>query len=487
MSPLPASRVLVVVFDGLRPEMATPARMPALAAFLEGARRFPEASSIVPSLTRACATAIGTGMPPAVTGIVQNAFPDPAARPGRFLETASVDDMRRAAAHHGPAFAAVPRLADSLAAAGRRFALVHSGSPGGAWLLDPRARANGSFVLSLAGREASETPEAWDRVTDRLGPPPAAPKTALVDYAARAMAEVVLPGLLPDVALLWLTEPDWSFHYNGLDTEETRAAMRAADDAFARVLDAASRLPGAGEMAVIAMSDHGHVGTTDRLDLVAELAGLGFDAALDRMGPDLSVAAGTMCWLWPARPDAPRLGRLVAALQERPWCGSLLAAGGNGVEGPFPGTFDLALVNADHPRSAPLLLGLRGGDGPDPAALPGHSLIVGKDFPRGGGMHGGLHRREMANLVALRHRGVRPGEDPAPVGLIDIAPTVLDLLGVAPLAPMAGQPLGAPPRVPRVLEVGAGTYRQRIALAGEGRGTIIRDGGRVDHEGRALS
>jgi hypothetical protein len=477
-----ASRVLIVLFDGLRPDLVTPERMPALSAFLGDSRRFTEASSVFPSLTRVCATTIGTGVPPAVSGIIQNAFPDPAAREGRFLDTASVEDMRRATALHGPGFVAVPRFADSLAAAGRRFALVHSGSPGGAYLLDPRAAANGSFVMSLAGREASETPEAWDRVVERIGAPPTgqADKLGLLDYAGRAMADVVLPELRPDEALLWLTEPDWSFHYSGMDTEATRIATRAADDAFARVLEAAERLPEAERMAVIAMSDHGHVGTDEVFDLVSELAALGFDASLDRMGADLSIAAGTMCWLWPGQSDQARLERLVAALREQPWCGALLAGGGNGVEGPFPGTFDLALVNADHARSAPLLVGMRGGDGPDPFGLPGCSPIVGKNFPRGGGMHGGVHRREMANLIALRMAGVSAGEDAAPVGLVDIAPTLLSLLGVEPVAPVAGRSVlsDGPTRARRVLETGAGGYAQRLVLAGEGRGSLVREGGR---------
>jgi len=389
--------------------------------------------------------------------------------------------MRRGTAMHGPGFVATPRFADSLATANRSFALVHSGSAGGAYLLDPRAKANGSFILSLSGRDATETPEAWDRVVARLGPPPAgAPdKIPLVEYAARAMAEVVLPELQPDVALLWLTEPDWSFHYRGMDAPETREAIRAADQAFGGVLEAALRLPEAERMAVIAMSDHGHVGTTERCDLVAELASLDVAAVLDRPGADVSVAAGTMCWLWPREPDAGRLGRLAAALQERPWCGALLAAGGDGVEGPFPGTFDLALVNADHARAAPLLLQMRGGPENDPYGLPGWSPIVGKDFPPGGGMHGGLHRREMGNLMALSVPGVPPGDDASPVGLVDVTPTLLSLLRVAPLAPLPGQPLWAAPREARVLTTGRGDYRQYLAVAGEGRGSIVRDGGRL--------
>ncbi|MFC7739605.1 alkaline phosphatase family protein, partial [Roseomonas sp. GCM10028921] len=58
---LTANSALIVVFDGLRPDLVTPERMPALSAFLTDTRRYPEASSVFPSLTRVCATTIGTG------------------------------------------------------------------------------------------------------------------------------------------------------------------------------------------------------------------------------------------------------------------------------------------------------------------------------------------------------------------------------------------------------------------------------------------
>ena len=473
-----------MLFDGLRPDVVTPERMPALHRFLGSARRFTGASSVFPSITRVCATAIGTGAPPAVNGIIHNGFPDPAAREGRFLDTALADDMRRAAAYHGPSFIAAPRFADALAQAGRRFALVHSGSSGGAYLLDPRAHRNRSAVFSVLGRDQTETPDTWDLVVGRLGPPPEAPadKIPFLRYAGRAMAEVLIPELQPDVAFLWLTEPDWSFHDRGMDTPATKEAMRVADEAFAQTLNAISRLPGGDDTAVITMSDHGHVGTTESFDLVAALRDLGFEATLDRPGPDLSVAAGTLCWLWPATRDEARLARLAAALQEMPWCGMLLSSGGNGVEGRFPGTFDLALVNADHSRSAPLLVGMRGGPGPDLFGLPGSSPLVGKDLARGGGMHGGLHRREMANLIALSRPGLTPGEDESPVGLIDVGPTILGLLGVAAPASMAGRDItdaALPPRTSRTVEAGHNSYRQRLTLAGEGRSAILRDGERI--------
>lgn len=472
-------RIVMVVFDGLRPDVVTPDRMPALSAFLGEARRFTRASSVFPSITRVCASSIGTGAPPAVHGIVQNAFPDRAVRSDRLVDTANPDDLRDAVAVHGPGFVATPRFADALAAAGKRLAIVHTGSAGGAFLLDPRARTNGSWVFSVHGRAATETPTAWDSALARLGAPPvkSLPQAGMMDYGARVLTEVAFPEAQPDVAVLWLNEPDTSFHYLGLDGPGTRAALAASDAAFARVLDAVRAAPdGGARTAVIAASDHGHIAVTERLPLAEHLAELGFGAALDALHDDLTIYPGTACCFWQREPDPARLSRLADAVREQPWCGPLFTATGNGVEGTAPGTFDLALLGAAHPRAPALVAQLRSSEAPDPYGLPGVSLIAGKDLPLGGGMHGGLNRAELANLIALRLPGETRGEtEDRPVSLIDLAPTILGLLGLPPLPSMAGQDMLASSahRAERRLETGAGAYRQALHLFGEGPGAVL--------------
>lgn len=55
-----ASKVVVVIFDGLRPDMVTPDRMPNLHAYATQNLWFSEARSVFPSMTRVATTSIAT-------------------------------------------------------------------------------------------------------------------------------------------------------------------------------------------------------------------------------------------------------------------------------------------------------------------------------------------------------------------------------------------------------------------------------------------
>ncbi len=57
-------------------------------------------------------------------------------------------------------------------------------------------------------------------------------------------------------------------------------------------------------------------------------------------------------------------------------------------------------------------------------------------------MHGGLHPHEMANVLIVGGAGARAGRcSPLPAGTVDVAPTILTLLGVDGADAMAGRVL----------------------------------------------
>jgi arylsulfatase A-like enzyme len=103
----------------------------------------------------------------------------------------------------------------------------------------------------------------------------------------------------------------------------------------------------------------------------------------------------------------------------------------------------LALLGSAHARSADLVATFAGSEGPDEWGLPGTAPFDALDVPEGGGMHGGLHRAELATVLVMQGGAFRRGavaEEPA--DLTDIVPTILHMLGLG-TADMEGRPLQA--------------------------------------------
>jgi hypothetical protein len=157
--PRAIERVVIVVFDGLRPDLVRPDTMPHLHRFGERGASFVEARSVFPSVTRVCSSAIATGAPPAVYGIVGNAFWHSKVAQDRPLDLATIEGFQSFARAGEPALTA-PTFADVLATAGRRLAIVHGhgGTPGGH--LRPRASCRRESALGLVGAWAGGEPHA---------------------------------------------------------------------------------------------------------------------------------------------------------------------------------------------------------------------------------------------------------------------------------------------------------------------------------------
>lgn len=119
---------------------------------------------------------------------------------------------------------------------------------------------------------------------------------------------------------------------------------------------------------------------------------------------------------------------MVPFLSAQPWAGPILACdpAALGVSGLVP----LALLEAAGPRAPELTLTFAGAEGPDAFGLPGTAPFDADDVAGGGGMHGGLHRRERATLLLMRGAFRRGAVVRDAVDLTDIAPTLLHLLGL---------------------------------------------------------
>jgi phosphonoacetate hydrolase len=463
-------RVVIVVFDGLRPDLVGPDTTPNLHRFCEQGASFTEARSVFPSMTRVCSSSIATGAPPAVHGIVGNAFFWPEGAADRLLDLDKIENFRRFAQAGVPALTA-PTFADMLGASGKRLAIAHGGSTGATFALAPHAAGNGHWVYNTRGPEATVTPEAGHAMRARFGPDPAreVPLFDVVDRVADVFVEHVLARLEPDVALAWFPEPDTSFHFVGLGAPETLAVLARCDAQLGRILDALESRGWLERTAVMVLSDHGQITVTQQVPLFEQLLRAGFATAADvAEDPVLLGVGGSAGELRVRSRDMRIRDRVVAWLQEQPCIGHLFTRDVNGIEGEASGTLSLRLVGMDHARAPDIAFSLLSSTEPDAYGLPGTGLFK-SGVPVGGGLHGGLNPYEMATVLMLGGPGVVAGQQiAAPAGLIDIAPTVLALLGLEIPPTMVGQPLaaafGAPPLPWRevVAQASRGSYRQEV-------------------------
>ena len=414
-------RFVIIVLDGLRPDLVTPARMPALSALMARGARFAEARSVFPSETRVATPSLVTGCRPAAHGMVANTVFDATLAPGRLLRTKDAGDFRILSAGAESPLQR-PTMGERLAASGRSFAVVSAGTPGQTLVAHPAATRLGQFRWNAADLD---TPDA--RAAEaRLGPvPPAAvPNLARTRHAVRVLTEYVLPELHPDIALFWSPEPDISFHHRGLDHADTRLAIAEADACVATIVAWRDAQPDAAEIGLVVLSDHGHVTGNRQIDLAAHMARDGLPAAAG--GTAITVAPAGAPGIWLA--DPAMAGQVVEWLGRQDWAGPVLARD----PAILPGRVArLALLDAAHPRSADLVLLFAGDEAPDHFGLPGRAAYDAPDVPEGGGMHGGLHRRELATVLAFEGGPFRAGAVVhAMADLTDVAPTLLHLLGL---------------------------------------------------------
>jgi phosphonoacetate hydrolase len=425
----------MVALDGLRPDMVDAALTPHLAALAAAGTRFARARSVFPSETRVATPSLITGCRPGGHGMVANTLFDATVAPDRLLRTKLVEDvLAMAAGAESPLQR--PSLAERMAPHRLRFALVSAGTAGAARLLHPAAERLDAFRWNVEDIEGA----AAEEVRGALGATPeaAVPNIPRVEFAGRVLLDHVLPRHRPDVALLWLSEPDVSFHWGGLRAEHTLRALRAADAVLGRILAWRDAQPDAADIAIIVLSDHGHVTGRGKRCLRTELQQAGFRAGTG-MSPDVDVvvapAAAPGLWLR----DASLAPQITDFLASQAWAGPLLARDPTIL--PAGRAVPLALLGSGHARSADLVATFAGDEGPDAWGMPGTAPFDAPDVPEGGGMHGGLHRAELATVLVMQGGPFRRGAVAAEAAdLTDIAPTVLHLLGIGTEG-MEGRPL----------------------------------------------
>ena len=414
---------VIVICDSLRADLITPRDAPFLTEFGQRSARFANHRSVFPSTTRTSAASIATGCLPARHGLLGNTM---AIDEGDGLVCLSVgkpdfrDRLHRATGRtlHRPT------LAERVSSARETAIAISNVSPGAAYFLDPDGfgwvyNPAGSFG---PGRRPLPAEEGL-----------AISKGAEGDSAAtERFCEEVLRGRAPAIALLWLSEPDYTGHHTPLGSPAHRRAIASADENVRRVAETVTSLdPTSENILFVVGSDHGMETVLETIDLDRLL----IDARLKGAATSSEVVVapnGTSALLYFADPAGTVVEDVARFLETQEWVGRKFV-------GP-----DLAAAGL--PTSSPMQIAvtLKPDDRTNPHGVPGHSHVVRdalepKDAA-GFGQHGGLGKNEQSPFLFISGGSFAPGPRHGRSSLIDIAPTVLRHLGL-PATGMDGRAL----------------------------------------------
>ncbi len=405
-------RAVMVICDGLRSDMVSPQLTPNLCRLRSQATVFKAHRGVFPSTTRTTSASIATGCHPARHGLEGNCV---ALDEGEGLVAMSVgppsfrDRMQAATGQT----LRVPTIAERVSGLGG--AIVFSNvSPGAAVFQDPDGHGH-VFHRDISygtGRTPVAESKALDVTHDTDG------DTAMTE---RFITEVLAPRQV-SWSVLWQCEPDHSQHDHALGSPEHLQAVRCADANVGRVLDHVDSQPESSDLLLIAASDHGHETITEIFDLESLLIDAGLKRSL--ASNDVVVASnGFSAAIYLSDAAVERCEAIVQLCMTESRIGEV-----------FSGD---SLNALGHRTDSALRVVVTGAftEAANEYGVPGGSVAfldrLAPESRPGCGQHGGLGRHEQHPFLMIKGAGFAPGTvRDEKTSAIDIAPTVLDFLGL---------------------------------------------------------
>ncbi len=453
----PDKHVVLLVWDGMRPDFINATNTPTLYDLSRRGVFFAHHHSVYVTSTEVNGTALATGDYPEHGGVIGNREYRPAIDPLNAIATESLEAMRIADPHGG--YLAAPTIAETLQRAGYHTAIA--GCKPVVLLHDHAERAaDAANVVLYEGETLPSNLAAGFRRA--LGPfkDVGDTKTNRDLWTARALTEQIWAKDVPAFSLLWLGEPDNTQHGTGVGSTQSLTAIRNSDHALSRVIAELKNKGVYGQTDIFVVSDHGFSTISNEVDLVAGLNNAGFRAMRKFKTPPakgdvLLLGLGGSALLYVVGHDENTIDDIVKFLQTKDYVGTIFTAGAR--EGTF--TLDDAMIRS---QNAPdIAVSFRWWPNVNPQGAPGYIISEAQgsnlNAPRDQqATHASLSPFDLHNTLVAAGPDLRQGlVDETPSGNVDVAPTVLKILGVKLSQPMDGRVLvealnsenGAAPKV----------------------------------------
>ena len=414
--------VLIVVFDGLQPAQVTPELMPNLSSLAAQGVTFTNHHPVYPSVTRVNVSSMVTGRNPGGHGLAGNSlmvreFDATKVIPALETQLAQVE------AKTGQVLLA-PTLGEILSQNGQEYVAIGVGTSGNAYLQNPTAERSGGATIHP---EFTLPHGLHEDITDRFGPWPdeTRPNTPRMAQAVKIMTEYILPERKPAVALIWSSEPDKSQHDEPVGSDLSNAAIKEADYQFGILMDWLSESGRAKDTNLMVVSDHGYSSIIHAVNVESLVREAGFPPCGDLGGVAVANNGGSALF-YTTDGDPETAERLAVWLMGQEWCGSLTVSDSIGE---MTGTFPSSVVGNQGPRGPEITMSFRWNSAANDGGYNGK--VYSTSGRAGQGQHGSMSKHEMNNVMFAWGPGFKQGvRVDVPSGNIDVAPTILRLLGL---------------------------------------------------------
>jgi arylsulfatase A-like enzyme len=480
----PERHVVVVVWDGMRPDFVTEQNTPTLWKLAREGVTFRNHHAVYTSATMVNGTAMMTGVYPGKSGITANHVYRPDIDPHRAVDVELSSSVKKGDELSGGKYIAVPTIAELVQRAGARSLIAAAKTVG--LLLDRHPNDVGARnSATLFGGKA--LPGAvLDPITEKLGP---FPSTHLQQdsWTTKALIDLFWKDGVPAFSVLWLGEPDLTEHQTAPGDPAALAAIKSADENLAAVLSALDEYKVRETTDVFVVSDHGFSTIRRSIDVRKILNEAGFAAMTEFKGEpktgDIMLAGnGGSVLFYVTGHDAAVTRRLVEFLQQSDFAGVIFT------KQAMEGTFGLEQATIQNDRAPDVAMAFRWEPSENQFGVPG---MIDADWQRaaGRGTHASLSRFDMHNmLIAAGPDFKRDETNDLPSGNIDLTPTILQILAIKPVQKMDGRVLAeamtaaTPLQKPEAKTIEAtkhfqsGTWRQSLQISRVGS-TIYLDEG----------
>jgi predicted AlkP superfamily pyrophosphatase or phosphodiesterase len=478
--PTPAPKhVILITMDGLRPDMVTPELMPTLHGLSTQGVTFANHHPVYPSSTEVNGAVLATGRYPQNNGVIANREYRPDINPKEAVPTHTVKLL-------------VPTIAEIIFK--HQMSAIISGTKPVARLANPLyQRATGDTSVTVYGGLAltpdPETSKSWPAFPPKANPT----KTANAQqdaWTTDRIIERINAGTLPAFAHLWLSEPDFAQHGSGILSGPAKEALKSSDTCLANLVAALKKQNLWESANLLIVSDHGfstiikNEDIANRIEEDAKLSTVRNFIVPAKPGDILVVGNGATVLFYVTDHDKDITQKLVNYLQTTDYAGVIFTR--DSLSGTFPLT-QAFLGSKDAPD---VVLSLKWTHAANAQGVKGTVICDSvSGLKVGSGMHVSLSPYDMHNTLIAVGPSFKPGfVSQTPSGNLDIAPTILALLGLPDQAQkldgrilaesLRNSTVAPPTPVTQTIEAQnkTGQWTQSLTLTNCGKSTYILQG-----------